>query len=63
MATWMLIVFLSQSNYGSQAPYNQAVVVPGFVTLEGCQKAYKAMQEVAPGVYTKGKCVEVYHRG
>lgn len=62
MATWMLIAFLYQGPYDYRG-YRQTVVVPGFVTLEGCQKAYKAMQEVAPGVYIKGKCVEVLHRG
>lgn len=62
MATWMLIAFLYQAPEDFHG-YRQTVVVPGFISLEGCQKAYKAMQEVAQGVYTKGKCVEVYHRG
>lgn len=62
MTTWMLIAFLYQTPDRYRG-YRQTVVVPGFVTLEGCQKAYKAMQEVAPKVYIKGKCVEVLHRG
>jgi len=62
MATWMLIAFLYQAPEDFHG-YRQTVVVPGFISLEGCQKAYKAMQEVAQSVYTKGKCVEVYHRG
>ena len=61
MATWMLIVFLYQG-YGSYG-HRQYVVVPGFVTLEGCQQAYKAMQEVEPNVSIKGSCVKALHRG
>lgn len=58
MATWMLIAYLYQAPEDYRG-YRQYVVVPGFVTLEGCQKAYKALQEVAQGVHTKGKCIQV----